>query len=162
MIELANGAFVSKFADIEDSVRGSLITIGENSMIDSFVKFKAAGGNGNIIIGANVHINANCVLYIGNGIVIGDNTAIGAGTLFAPVNHNYSKRNKLIKEQRFKQSKGGVKIGKDCWIGAGCVLLDGTTIEDGAVVGAMSLVRERVPAYSIGYGNPFKIVNYRK
>ena len=45
-------ARVSALADIEDSTRGSVIAIGAHSHIDSFVKFKPAGGSGDVRIGA--------------------------------------------------------------------------------------------------------------
>ena len=160
-INISPTAFVSEKADIEDSVRGSKITFGENSYIDSFVKIKAAGGSGDIEIGRNVQINSCCVLYIGNGIEIGDDSMVAAGVVFAPTNHEYLDDSKPIREQGFKKSKGGIHIGRDCWIGAGSVLLDGTWIGDGAVVGAMSLINGRIEPYSIGFGNPYRLTGYR-
>ena len=68
-------AKISSKCDIEDSIRGSLIEIGANSTIDSFVKFKPAGGKGDIKIGNRVYINSCCVLYSGNGIFIGDDVS---------------------------------------------------------------------------------------
>jgi len=47
-----------------------------------------------------------------------------------------------------------VEVGNDVWIGEGVMLMDGAVIEDGAVIGAYSVVRGRIPAYSIAYGNP--------
>ena len=46
MISIHESAQVSQLADIEDSVRGSLIEIGPETQIDSFVKIKPAGGDG--------------------------------------------------------------------------------------------------------------------
>ena len=161
-IQILPHAFVSDKADIEDSIRGSVIRFGENSYIDSFVKIKAAGGAGDIEIGRNVQINSCCVLYIGNGIIIGENSMVAAGVIFAPTNHEYLDAAKPIREQGFKKPKGGIRIGKDCWIGAGSVLLDGSLIGDGAVIGAMSLINGTIEPYSIGFGNPYKLVGYRK
>ena len=76
MIEIHPTAYVSPLADIEESVKGSKIIIGPDSYIDAFVKIKAAGGVGNITIGRQSFINSGCVLYIGNGISIGDNVKI--------------------------------------------------------------------------------------
>ena len=124
MIEIHPTAKVSRLADIEDSVRGNMIVIGPHSVIDSFVKVKPAGGNGDLLIGEHVVINAGCVLYTGNGIRIGNQVAIAANCTFAPVNHAYLERGKLIREQGFQPSKGGIVIEDDVWIGANCVLLD--------------------------------------
>ena len=49
---------------------------------------------------------------------------------------------------------GGVKIGNDCWIGAGAIILNGLTIGDGAVVGAGAVVTKDVEPYTIVVGNP--------
>ena len=154
-------ARISPQADIEDSTRGTRIVIGAGSVIDSFVKFKPAGGAGDVIIGNRVTINSGCVLYTGNGITIGNDTAIAANCVFAPVNHAFEKKDILIRDQRFKPSKGGIIIEEDVWIGAGCVLLDGAVLRKGCVIGAMSLVRGEVAAYSINAGNPLQTLGYR-
>ena len=57
-IEIHPTAFVSSLADLESSSKGSKIFIGPNVYIDSFVKFKAAGGVGDILIGAGTQINS--------------------------------------------------------------------------------------------------------
>lgn len=106
MIDIHPSERISKLADIEDSVRGTQIVVGANSIIDSFVKIKPAGGSGNLIIGEYVVINSGCVLYTGQGICIGNHVAIAANCTFAPVNHAYAQRNKLIREQGFLKSKG--------------------------------------------------------
>lgn len=58
-------------------------------------------------------------------------------------------------------TKGKTKIGNDVWIGYGATILSGVTINDGAVVGACSLVSEDVLPYSIVGGNPAKLIKYR-
>ncbi|MBL1147469.1 MAG: acyltransferase [Pseudomonadota bacterium] len=161
-IEISPTARVSAQADIEDSTRGTRIVIGDDSMVDSFVKIKPVGGNGDVIIGARSYINSGCVFYSGNGITIGDDVAIAANCVFAPVNHAYEEKDRPIREQRFKPSKGGIIIEDDVWIGAGCILLDGTILRKGCVIGAMSLVRGEIPAYSINAGNPLKMIGQRK
>ena len=154
-------ALVSHLADIEDSVRGSRIVIGARTVIDSFVKIKPAGGQGDLVIGDDCHVNSGCVLYTGNGITIGNNVAIAANCTFAPTNHAFEKKEILIRDQRFKASKGGIVIEDDVWIGAGCVLLDGAILRKGCVIGAMSLVRGEVEAYTIQGGNPLRMLGRR-
>ena len=161
-IQIHPQASVSKLADIEDSIYGTLISVGKNSVLDSFIKIKPAGGRGDLIIGENTVINSCCVLYTGNGVKIGDNVAVAANCVFAPVNHEYRSKDKLIREQRFKPGKGGIIIEDDVWIGAGCVILDGSILRKGCVIGAMSLVRGEIPSYSIQAGNPLKLLGWRE
>lgn len=155
-------AQISPHADIEASTRGTTVTVGEGSVIDSFVKIKPVGGSGNVTIGKNSIINSGCVIYSGNGVTIGDHVAIAANCTLAPVNHEYKAKDKLIREQRFGANKGGIIVEDDVWIGAGAVILDGAILRRGCVIGAMSLVRGEVEAYSIQGGNPLKKLGERR
>lgn len=161
MIEIHPTAKVSELADIEDSIRGTRIIIGEKSVIDSFVKIKPAGGSGDLMIGKQVVINSGCVLYTGNGITIGDMTAIAANCTLAPVNHAYQDRHKSIQEQGFLPSKGGVLIEEDVWIGANCVILDGAILRKGCVIAAGSVVKGELNAYTVYAGNPLRKIRER-
>lgn len=161
MIEIHPTAFVSKWADIEDSVKGSRIVIGAGSYIDSFVKIKAAGGTGDVIIGEQTFINSGCVLYIGNGISIGNNVSIAANCVLAPTNHEFSSATVLHQRQGFRPSKGGIRLEDDVWVGAGTVILDGAMIGRGAVVGAQSLVRSVCEPFGIYGGNPLQLIGRR-
>lgn len=147
-------ACVSRFADIDVSTRGTRIQVGRHSVIDAFVKIKCAGGLNDIVIGQRCFINSGTVMYSGNGIRIGDDVLIAANCTFAPVNHAYQSRQLTIREQGFLPSKGGIVIEDDVWIGAGCVVLDGSVIRRGAVVGACSLVRGELIEYGVYSGNP--------
>lgn len=153
---------ISNLASIEISTKGTDTTVGAFSVIDDFVKIKHVGGSGNIVIGKYVYINSGTVLYSGNGIVIGDNVLIGPNCSITPVNHEFRNRNKLIREQGFKQSKGGVIIEDDVWIGANVVILDGTIIRRGAVIGANSLVNSEIEEYSMNHGTPCRKTGYRE
>lgn len=161
MLKISEKANISKLADIEDSVRGSKIQISDGVMIDSFVKVKPAGGKGNLSIDENTYINSGCVIYTGNGIQIGKGVLIAANCTIAPVNHEYRLKSKTILEQRFGEGKGGIIIEDDVWIGANSVILDGTVIKKGAIIGALSLVRGEVDSYGIYVGNPLKQIGER-
>ena len=124
MIKIHETAKISLKCDIEDSTRGSSIEIGANSTIDSFVKFKPAGGMGDIKIGDRVYINSCCVLYSGNGIFIGDDVLISANCTLAPVNHEYTNKSKKISSQGHASSKGGVTIEDNVFIGHGVMTIN--------------------------------------
>lgn len=162
MIDLHPAARISPLADIEDSVRGTRIVVGARSVIDSFVKVKPAGGSGDLVVGEDVVINSGCVLYTGNGIHIGNHVAIAANCTFAPVNHAYAERGRLICEQGFLPSKGGILVEDDVWIGANCVLLDGAVLRRGCVVGAGSIVRAELLPYTVYAGQPLVAVGERR
>lgn len=154
MIIISKDAIVAKMVDIEDSVIGTRIIIDGGVHIDSFVKIKPVGGIGDVHIGKDSYINSCTVIYSGNGVKIGENVLIGPNCTLAPVNHEYKEKNKLIKMQRFKESKGGIIIEDDVWIGANSVILDGSIIRKGTVIGANSLINGEIPEYSIFVGSP--------
>ncbi len=161
MLIISPTAKISPLADIEDSTRGTKIVIEDGVTIDAFVKIKPAGGNGDVLIGAGSFINSGCVLYTGHGIRIGANVLIAANCTLAPTNHEVRDRSRLIREQGFSPSRGGIVIEDDVWIGANSVLLDGAILRRGAVVGAGSVVRHELPEYSINVGAPARTVSWR-
>ena len=161
MIEIDPTARVSALADIEDSVRGTLIRIGPRTVVDSFVKIKPAGGMGDVVIGAECAINSGVVIYTGNGVSIGDAVAIAANCTFAPTNHAIADRTRRIRDQGFQPSKGGIVVEDDVWIGANVVLLDGAIVRKGAVIAAGSVVRGEVEAYAIYAGAPARKIGER-
>jgi len=162
MIVIHPTARVHALADLEESVRGTKIVIGARTVIDAFVKIKPVGGGGDVIIGEDCHINSGCVIYSGNGVKLGNHVAVAANCTFAPVNHAYEERGKLIADQRFLPSKGGITVEDDVWIGANSVVLDGAKIGQGCVIGALSLIRDEVPAYEVWVGNPLRKISERR
>jgi len=154
-------AVISSLADIEDSVRGTLIQIGARTLVDAFVKIKPTGGMGDMVIGADCAINSGTVIYTGNGVRIGDAVAIAANCTLAPTNHAIADRARLIRDQGFQPSKGGIVIEDDVWLGAGVVVLDGAVLRRGAVIAAGSVVRGEVEAYAIYAGAPARRIGER-
>jgi acetyltransferase-like isoleucine patch superfamily enzyme len=102
------------------------------------------------------------VLYTGHGIRIGNNVLIAANCTLAPTNHEIRDKSRLIREQGFSPSRGGIVIEDDVWVGANSVLLDGAILRRGCVVGAGSVVRDELPEYSINVGAPARTVSWRE
>ncbi|MDO8410600.1 MAG: acyltransferase [Phenylobacterium sp.] len=161
MLKIDPTATISPLADIERSVRGTLIEIGANVLIDSFVKIKAVGGSGEVIIGADSAVNSGTVIYTGNGVRIGEGVLIAANCTLAPTNHEIADRNARIRDQGFMPSRGGIVIEDDVWLGAGVVVLDGAVIGKGCVVAAGAVVRGRLEPYGIYAGAPVRRIGER-
>jgi acetyltransferase-like isoleucine patch superfamily enzyme len=168
MLIISETAQISKFADIEDSIKGSKIIIEEFVKIDSFVKIKPAGGNGDCIIGAESVINPGVVIYTGNGITLGKNVMIGANCTFSPTSHEFMSKDIPIMKQGFVRPSAlfsnqiGIVIEDDVWIGANCVILEGTYINKGAIISAGSIVKGKFEEYGIYSGSPLKCYGYRR
>lgn len=69
----------------------------------------------------------------------------------------YFEEHRLIDSKR----KIAVKIGSDCWIGEGVLIVGGVRIGNGAVVLAGAVVTKDVPEYAIVGGVPARVIKYR-
>lgn len=152
---------IGKYVSIDISSRGTNTLIGQNSVIDDFVKIKHVGGKGDIVIGEFVYINSGTVIYSGNGVKIGNHVLIGPNCNLVPVNHAYEDTKILIRLQGFMPAKGGLIIEDDVWLGANVTVLDGVIIRKGCVIGANSLVTGETDEYGIYMGTPAKKIKSR-
>ena len=50
------------------------------------------------------------------------------------------------------------KIGRNCWIGAGAIIVPGVTIGDNTVIGAGSVVTKDIPSNVVAVGNPCRVL----
>ena len=113
---------------------------------------------GNITLGDDVRINTDVTIQAHGPVMIGDRTMVAAGCIIVTANHDLSKRGLEAFESL---QPGPVRIGSDCWLGAGVVVLPGVTIGDGAVVGAGSVVTRDLPAETICMGVPARAARSR-
>lgn len=134
------------------------IKIGKNVILYPNVSFE---GNGNIEIGDNVKIGTNTILCANQdgGIKIGENTIIAGNNYIVDSNHLTAKEC-VIQTQKLQSKK--IEIGSDVWIGTNCSIISGTKINNGAVIGASSLVNKEIRQYAIAFGIPAKVIRERK
>ena len=158
---IAPNATISDDARIFPPPQGVRIKIGAHTRVFEFVVIRTVGGKGDISIGEYCHINPHCLIYSGSNVTIGNNVLIAPGTAIVPANHSFASRLVPIREQGFAPSKGGVLIEDDVWIGANCVVLDGSIIRRGAVIAAGSVVRGEIPPYTVWGGVPARFIKDR-
>ena len=111
-------------------------------------------GCANVHFGNNVYANFNLTLVDDTHIYIGDYTMIGPNVTIATAGHP------PLPELRKKgyQFNASVKIGENCWIGAGAIILPGVEIGDNSIIGAGSIVTKSIPKNSVAVGNPCKVL----
>ncbi|MNQ92370.1 putative acetyltransferase [compost metagenome] len=136
---------------------GSNVTIQRDSILVCTGVIRRLGVG--ITIGDNVGINARVYLGGQGGTEIGKDVIIGPSVKIFSENHKYNRTDLEIKDQG--ETRKGVKIGNDCWIGAGAIILDGVTIDEGCVVAAGSVVTKSFPAFVVIGGVPAKIIRKR-
>lgn len=126
--------------------------IGENCYIEP--PFHANFGGKHCHWGNNVYANFNLTMVDDTHIYVGDNTMLGPNVVLASAGHP------VLPELREKayQYNASVHIGKNCWLGAGVIVLPGITVGDNSVIGAGSVVTKDIPANVIAVGNPCKVL----
>jgi acetyltransferase-like isoleucine patch superfamily enzyme len=119
------------------------------------------GHGGYLTIGTNTWIHPRCQLNAYKApIRIGCDVQIAPNCAFYPYNHGLAP-DKLIKEQPL-QTKGGIIIEDNVWLGFGVIVLSGVRIGKGAVIGAGAVVTGDVPAGAIAVGMPARVVRMRR
>ena len=118
------------------------------------------GFDGSVKIGARTSIQPRCQFSAYKGLIqIGSHVQIAPNCAFYPYNHGFAP-GKLIMEQPL-ESKGGIIIEDDAWLGVGAIVLDGVRIGRGAVIGAGSVVTHSIPDGAIAVGVPARMVRMR-
>lgn len=117
-----------------------------------------------IEIGDNVGISG-ATIYARKKITIGENTCIGGNCKildndFHPI--EAEMRNKLLQD-----AKGGdsdlvpsrdIQIGKNCFLGCNSIILKGTVLGNGCVVGAGAVVCGKFEDNCVIAGNPARVI----
>lgn len=126
--------------------------IGENCYIEP--PFHANFGGKHVHFGKNVYANFNLTMVDDGHIYVGDYTMFAPGVIVATAGHP------ILPELRetVYQYNMPVHIGKNCWIGAGAIILPGVTIGDQVVVGAGSVVTKDLPSNVVAVGNPCRVI----
>lgn len=126
--------------------------IGEGCYIEP--PFHSNFGGHHVHFGKNIYANFNLTLVDDTHIYVGDNTMFGPNVTVATAGHP------IEPELRAKgyQYNMPVSIGKNCWIGAGVIIVPGITIGDNVVIGAGSIVTKDLPSNVVAVGNPCKVL----
>ena len=142
----------TEFAKRQAMLREMFAEIGENCYIEP--PFHANFGGRHVHFGRNVYANFNLTCVDDTHIYVGDYTMFGPNVTIATAGHP------VLPELRAQgyQYNAPVRIGKNCWIGAGAILLPGITIGDNVVVGAGSVVTKDLPDNVVAVGNPCRVL----
>ncbi|PPS43119.1 DapH/DapD/GlmU-related protein [Chroococcidiopsis sp. TS-821] len=158
-VQLGTNVFIGDRVMIyQDDGTGS-VEIGNSVRIHQDVCIETGAG-GSVAIGAETGIQPRCQLsaykapiHIGRGVMIAPNCA------FYPYDHGIAPH-EPIKNQPL-QTKGGITIDDDAWLGYGVIVLDGVRIGKGAVVGAGAVVTKDIPDGAIAVGSPARVISMR-
>ena len=133
-------------------LREMFAEIGEGCYIEP--PLHANFGGAHVHFGRNVYANFNLTLVDDTHIYVGDHTMLGPNVTIASAGHP------ILPELRKKtyQYNFPVRIGRNCWIGAGAVIVPGVTIGDDTVIGAGSVVTKDIPSGVVAAGVPCRVM----
>lgn len=136
----------------EQLLKEMFAEIGQGCYIEPPLHANWAGKH--VHLGDNVYTNFNLTLVDDTHIYIGDRTKLGPNVVISTAGHP------ILPELRMQglQYNMPVHIGKNCWLGAGVLVMPGVTIGDNTVIGAGSVVTRDIPANVVAMGTPCRVV----
>lgn len=146
-----------------DALSTGGLSVGNGSSIGSGTIIRCTGNMKNLgrgfTMGNRSSLADNCFVGASGGVWIGNDVIGGQNIRFHSSNHNFADVSVPIRTQGVTAQ--GIRIGDDCWIGAGVVFCDGVTIGNGCVIGANAVVTKSFPDNSVIVGNPAKRIKSR-
>ena len=139
-------------------ILGDHVVLGRNTRIECTGSLQHVGIG--VKIGNDTSFGSDCYFGAAGGIEVGSNVVAGQYIRFHSENHNYDDLDVLIKDQGV--SHKGIRVGSNCWIGAGAVFIDGAELGDGCVVAANAVITKKFPSNSVVGGVPAKIIKMRE
>ncbi len=147
-----NNTLPSETAKRYEMMKSMFAEVGEGCHIEP--PFHANWGGKNVHLGSHIYANFNLTLVDDTDIYVGSHTLFGPNVTIATAGHPI---NPELREKGY-QFNASVRIGNNCWIGGGAVILPGVTIGDNTVIGAGSVVTKDIPAGVVAVGNPCKVL----
>ncbi len=147
-----NATRPSEYEKRKQMLKEMFAEIGEGCYIEP--PFHANWGGKHCHFGKNVYANFNLTCVDDTHIYVGDYTMFGPNVTLATAGHPIYPS---LREKAYQYNMP-VHIGKNCWLGAGVIVLPGVTIGDNSVIGAGSIVTKDIPANVLAVGNPCRVL----
>jgi acetyltransferase-like isoleucine patch superfamily enzyme len=158
-LRLGANVFIGDHVIIFENKNGGPVELGDRVNIFRHTIIETAYG-GSLTLEADASIHPRCQInaYL-SPIRIGQGAMIAPNCAFYPYDHGIEP-NMPIRQQPL-QTKGGITVGNEAWLGVGVTVLGGVRIGDGAVIGAGSVVTQDVPDGAIAIGAPARVVKMK-
>jgi acetyltransferase-like isoleucine patch superfamily enzyme len=160
-----NNIFFGRRVVVDDyaliDARGALeegIKIGDETIIGRGVIIQAKVGP--IHIGKEVNIGAGSVISSQGGIYIDDYVNIAGNCHLAGGTYDVGREHGSVREHG-KYTTGPIHLKSKSRLGRGAMVLDGSCIGEGTIVGAMSMAKGDLPDYCVAAGIPARVLYSR-
>ena len=131
---------------------GNGVFIGRNTILSC--------KNGDIIVDDNANLGFNCEAYSASRVRIGKNVLLAAYVYLVGGTHHFNRTDTPILFQ--ERSSQGIEVDDNAWLGAHAVVFDGVKIGKECIIGAGAVVNKDVPDWKIAVGVPAKVVQDRR
>ncbi len=142
------------------------IILGDGVLVDGKCSFTFAARyspDPTLEVGDNTVLSHDCSFAVGRRITIGRHCLIANGVWMADTSgHPTDPADRLAGLPPPAEKVRPITVGDNVWIGSRCVILPGTTIGEGSVISASSVVRGEIPPYTLVAGNPARPVSSLK
>lgn len=136
---------------------GDRVAIGDGCKLARGAILATHGGW--IELGPECSVQPYAILYGHGGLRVGRHVRIAAHAVLIPANHVFDDVDRPIALQG--ETREGIVIEDDVWIGAHATVLDGCRVGRGAVVAAGAVVTKDVPPYTVVAGCPARAIRER-
>ena len=147
-----NATRPSQQAEREALLKELFAEIGEGCYIEP--PLHANWGGRFVHFGKGVYANFGLTLVDDTHIYVGDHCMFGPNVVIATGGHPLEPG---LRRQGLQFNRP-VRIGRNCWIGAGALILPGVTLGDNVGVGAGSVVTRDLPSKVLAVGNPCRVL----
>lgn len=153
---VADGARLGRFTVMFDCDNG-VLEIGPSKGVSPFTGFIRVGQDSQVIVGANVSTTATCVI----SAVEGTTVKIGDDVMIASENEIRADDAHPIFDvhtgNRVNTSRD-IVIGNHVWLAKRAVVLGGSTVGNGSVLGFGAVLKGSIPNNCVAAGVPAKVV----
>ena len=136
----------------DEMLRQMFAEVGEGCYVET--PFYANMGGHHVHFGNFVYANYGLTLVDDTHIYVGDQTMFGPHVTLATAGHPIDPQLRA----KGLQYNLPIRIGRNCWLGAGVIVMPGVTIGDNVVIGAGSIVTKDIPSNVVAVGNPCRVL----
>lgn len=133
-------------------ITGRRIVIGSETTVGVRVHISGSGRFAVLTCGPRCYIGDGSYFDLTRPITAGMEAGLGGASLF------FTHGSWQSELDGFPVTAGAIEVGDFAWLGWNVTLLSGVKIGEFALVGAGSVVRSDVPAYSQAAGNPARVM----
>lgn len=131
---------------------GSGVFVGRNTILSC--------KNGDIVVDDNANIGFNCDVFSASRVRVGKNVLLAAYVYLVGGTHRFDRTDIPILFQ--ERSSLGIEVNDNTWVGAHAVIFDGVRVGKDCIIGAGAVVNKDIPDWKIAVGVPAKIFQDRR